>query len=67
MPRSLRPETQVLVAALQELSVARSLKHVQAIVRRAARELMGADGATFVLRDGADCVYADEDAIAPLW
>ena len=36
-------------------------------MRRAARELMGADGATFVLRDGADCVYADEDAIAPLW
>jgi signal transduction histidine kinase len=38
-----------------------------AIVRHAARELTGADGATFVLRDGDLCHYADEDAIAPLW
>jgi light-regulated signal transduction histidine kinase (bacteriophytochrome) len=38
-----------------------------AIVRRVARELTGADGATFVLRDGDKCYYADEDAIAPLW
>jgi signal transduction histidine kinase len=38
-----------------------------AIVRTAARELTGADGATFVLRDGDLCYYADEDAIAPLW
>jgi signal transduction histidine kinase len=37
------------------------------IVKRAARELTGADGATFVLRDGAFCYYADEDAIEPLW
>ena len=32
-----------------------------------ARELCGADGATFVLRDDDRCFYADEDAIAPLW
>jgi hypothetical protein len=38
-----------------------------AIVRRAARELTGADGATFVLREGDLCHYADEDAIGPLW
>src|SRR3989442_6520243 len=29
--------------------------------------LSGADGATLVLRDGDDCYYADEDAIAALW
>jgi hypothetical protein len=56
-----------LVAAVQELSLARDLPSVQAIVRRAARELTGADGATFVLRDGDMCYYADEEAIAPLW
>ncbi len=33
-------------------------------MRTAARE---PDGATFVLRDGDKCFYADEDAIAPLW
>ncbi len=37
------------------------------IVRRAARELTGADGATFVLREGDQCFYAEENAISPLW
>jgi hypothetical protein len=36
------------------------------IVRAAARRLTGADGATFVLRGGAQCHYADEDATSPL-
>lgn len=56
-----------LIAAIQDLSLARDLKTVMEIVRRAARQLTGADGATFVLRDGLFCYYADEDAISPLW
>lgn len=56
-----------LVSVVQELSLARDLKRVMTIVRQAARELTGADGATFVLRDGNQCHYADEEAIAPLW
>jgi GAF domain-containing protein len=56
-----------LVAVVQELSMARELPTVMAIVRRAARELTGADGATFVLREADHCYYADEDAIQPLW
>jgi signal transduction histidine kinase len=56
-----------LVAAVQSLSLARSIDEVQTIVRSTARHLTGADGATFVLRDGGFCHYADEDAIAPLW
>src|SRR5256712_3016042 len=32
-----------------------------------AREVSGADGVTFVLRDGDQCSFADESAIAPLW
>ncbi len=56
-----------LVAVIQELSLARDLETVRSIVRRAARELTGADGATFVLREGDLCYYADEDAIGPLW
>jgi signal transduction histidine kinase len=58
---------QTLVAAVQQLAMARDLADVQAIVRRAARRLTGADGATFVLREGNSCFYADEDAISPLW
>ncbi|MET0698129.1 MAG: sensor domain-containing diguanylate cyclase [Mycobacterium sp.] len=56
-----------LLQAVQELSLARSLPDVQRIVRTAARELTGCDGATFVLRDNGKCYYADEDAIEPLW
>jgi diguanylate cyclase (GGDEF)-like protein len=56
-----------LVEVVQELSLARDMPTVQEVVRTAARELTGADGATFVLRDDDKCYYADEDAIAPLW
>jgi GAF domain-containing protein len=56
-----------LVAAIQRLSLARSIPDIQEIVRSAARRLTGADGATFVLRENGYCYYADEDAISPLW
>ena len=49
------------------LSLARGLDEVMAIVRSGVRPLIGADGITFVLRDGDKCFYADEDAISPLW
>ncbi|MDF2826397.1 MAG: diguanylate cyclase protein, partial [Mycobacterium sp.] len=58
---------QRLLEAVQELSLARTMPEIQRIVRTAARELTGCDGATFVLRDNGKCFYADEDAIAPLW
>lgn len=50
-----------------ELSMARGLGEIMDVVRQRARQLVGADGITFVLRDGDKCFYADEDAIAPLW
>lgn len=56
-----------LVEAVQQLSLARTVPAIQEIVRRTAREIAGSDGATFVLRDGDKCHYADEDAISPLW
>jgi signal transduction histidine kinase/DNA-binding response OmpR family regulator len=58
---------ELLVTVVQELSLAKSLDEITAIVRRAARELTGADGATFVLRQGDMCYYAEENAIKPLW
>lgn len=58
---------ELLVEVVQRLSLARDLETLMTIVRQAARKLTGADGATFVLRDGDRCHYADEDAIAPLW
>ncbi len=59
--------TDALLNAVSDLSFARELPRVTEIVRQVARRLTGADGVTFVLKDGADCYYADEDAIAPLW
>ncbi|ASD62975.1 ATP-binding protein [Bdellovibrio bacteriovorus] len=56
-----------LVEVIQNLSAARSLDEITKLVRTAARVIADADGATFVLKDGDFCFYADEDAISPLW
>ncbi|TAH37830.1 MAG: GAF domain-containing protein [Alphaproteobacteria bacterium] len=56
-----------LIEVVQDLSHARNLSAVINIIRSAARDLTGADGATFVLRDGDECYYAEENAISPLW
>lgn len=56
-----------LAAAVQNLSFAGDLAAVQDIVLKSGRGLTGADGATFVLRDGDMCFYGDEDGITPLW
>jgi hypothetical protein len=57
----------VLARARDELEAAAALSDIGHVVRVAAREVTGAAGATFVVRDGDNCFYADEDAIAPLW
>jgi GAF domain-containing protein len=66
-PFSTAEASEQLVMAVQQLSGVRTLSHVMEIVKRAARRMTGADGASFVLRDGDLCHYAEEDAIAPLW
>jgi len=56
-----------LLTAVSDLSSARELSSVTAVVRVAARRLTGADGVSFVLKEHDQCFYADEDAISPLW
>lgn len=56
-----------LLKVIQELSLAKNLKEIIDITRKAARRLTGADGASFVLREDQQCYYVDEDAIEPLW
>lgn len=56
-----------LVDVVRQLSQTRHIDEVTEIVRKAARELTNADGATFVLRDNDQCYYAEENAIEPLW
>jgi two-component system CheB/CheR fusion protein len=60
-------DTLVLLEVIRELAHLRELEDVMALVRRAARQLSGADGVTFVLREGDHVHYADEEAITPLW
>jgi signal transduction histidine kinase len=57
----------MLIGVVQDLSLARDLESVVQTVRGAMREATGADGATFILREGDLCYYVEEDAIAPLW
>lgn len=52
---------------VDELAAARTVEALAGVVRSTARRLLHADGATFVLRDGDLCFYADEDAVTPLW
>jgi two-component system CheB/CheR fusion protein len=56
-----------LLETVTALASARSLDDVTRIVRSSARELTQADGVSFVLKEGGNCYYADEEAIAPLW
>src|SRR5688572_26854614 len=52
---------------MRSLASARARSDVSRIVRRAARDLTRADGITFVVREGDEVHYVDEDAVAPLW
>ncbi len=56
-----------LAEAVAGIAGVRDLASLAALVCAAARQLTGADGATLALRDGEECHYLDEDAIAPLW
>ncbi len=58
---------EMLVETVQKLSLAKDIQSVMEIVRTVARNVTGADGATFVLKDHDMCYYAEEDAISPLW
>ncbi|WP_369058766.1 HWE histidine kinase domain-containing protein [Caulobacter sp. 73W] len=56
-----------LIETIEALASAGTVADIAVVVRSAARRISGADGVAFVLRDGEQCWYLDEDAIAPLW
>jgi diguanylate cyclase (GGDEF)-like protein len=59
--------TKRLIEIIRDLCFAPNLEVLMTLVGTAIREFTHADGATFVLRDGDQCFYAHENAIAPLW
>jgi hypothetical protein len=65
--RTLNVRLQLLVEAIQKLSVSTSMESIMETVRASARNLVNADGSTFILRDNDMCYYADEDTVSPLW
>lgn len=56
-----------LLETMGRLASAGGLSDVVEIVRVSARNLIGAQGISFILRDGDTCHYVEEDAIGPLW
>ncbi|HYY43383.1 MAG TPA: PAS domain S-box protein, partial [Pyrinomonadaceae bacterium] len=60
-------ESDQLTALYRELTGALALHEVTAAICRAVRAIVGADGAAFVLGEGEEVYYADENAITPLW
>jgi PAS domain S-box-containing protein len=56
-----------LLEAAEHLSEARTLDAIIDIIRTGARGISGADGITFVRREGDHCQHVAEDAIGPLW
>lgn len=67
VPASPASTAQTLLAVVRSLSYLQAPDEIMAVVRKAVRDLLGSDGATFILREGNRVHYADEDAIAPLW
>ncbi len=56
-----------IVRMVEELSTMTRFEDIQEHVAHTARSLVGADGVTFVLREGGLCHYVKEEAIGPLW
>ncbi|MBX3022701.1 MAG: HAMP domain-containing histidine kinase [Bdellovibrionales bacterium] len=57
----------IVSEVMDQLLTATSMPAISRAVAEGARRICGADGATFILRDGDKCYYMDENAISPLW
>ncbi|WP_295388179.1 ATP-binding protein [uncultured Thiodictyon sp.] len=65
--RRLEERLRRLAGAVEGIGGVRDRDALAAIVGRAARELIGADGAALVLRDGDACDYLDPAAGGTVW
>jgi GAF domain-containing protein len=61
------PRWRLLEVARDRLVMARTQADIIEIVRSSARNILSADGVTFVRREYSFCHYVEEDAISPLW
>lgn len=65
--KKLNTHLQLLIEAVKALASALTYEAVEKVVMPAVRQLTGADGTSFIIREKDQCYYADEEAIAPLW
>lgn len=65
--RTFESRWKLLDAAKDRIAVADTMASLIDVVRSTVRAVCSADGATFVLRDGGNCHYVEEDAIGLLW
>lgn len=63
----LHRRAEILSRLLTILTTQPTLAGITTAVKHAVREGANADGVAFVLRDGDQCYYVDEDAMSPLW
>lgn len=56
-----------LVAAMANLSKARSFDEFIGVLRGSGRSITAAEGVTIIRREGDQVIYLAEDAITPLW
>jgi PAS domain S-box-containing protein len=57
----------ILIDAIQELATSTCMDDIVKTVHTSARQLVNADGSSFIVRDGDLCYYIEEDAIGPLF
>lgn len=60
-------EADALIDLVRHLVSATTHAEILRRVTRSVRQLTSADGATFVMKEGEWCYYADEDSTRPLW
>lgn len=57
----------VLISAIQDLSLARTVPEIHRVLSRTARRLVRSDGSSLVLVEGSLAHYVDEDGVGPGW
>ena len=57
----------VLISAIQDLSLARTVPEIHRVVSRTARRLVRSDGSSLILVDGSFAHHVDEDGAGPGW
>lgn len=57
----------VLISAVQDLSLARTVGEIHRVVGRASRRLVRSDGSSLVLVDGSFAHYVEEEGRGPGW